>query len=129
MERLLLIAVVGVTMTLLLRSVKAELAAWIGVVTAGLLVLSVVGELTNVVETLQRLSEKYSVPTEYLAVLLKILAIAYLTKFGADLCRDNQQQAIAGKLEFGGRILILACVLPSAIALLELGLSLLEEAL
>lgn len=129
MERLLLIAVVGLTMTLLLRTVKAELAAWIGVITAGLLVLSVLGELTDVMKTLQRLAETYSVPTEFLAVLLKILAIAYLTKFGADLCRDNQQQAIAGKLEFGGRVLILACILPSVIALLELGLSLLKETL
>lgn len=116
-------------MTLLLRTVKAELAAWIGVITAGLLVLSVLGELTDVMKTLQRLAETYSVPTEFLAVLLKILAIAYLTKFGADLCRDNQQQAIAGKLEFGGRVLILACILPSVIALLELGISLLKETL
>ena len=63
-----------------------------------------------------------------LGSVVKILGIAYLTEFGVNISRDAGQNAVAGTLEIGGRILILSCALPAAVTLLETGASLIREA-
>ena len=67
-------------------------------------------------------------PSAMLASVIKILGIAYLTDFGVNVAKDAGQQAIAGTLEIGGRILILSCALPAVVTLLETGASMIREA-
>ena len=121
-----MLAVIGCALAILLRSVRAEYGFIIGGATALLLLLSVIGELTGLFDTIKKLCEAYQVPLTYFAALVKILGIAYLTQFGANLCRDAGQTAIAAKLELGGRIGMLACALPVAVTLLELAVTLLK---
>ena len=73
--------------------------------------------------------ESYGVSTAVLSAVLKIIGLSYLTDFGVGLAKDAGQTVIASNLELGGRILILSCTLPSAIALLETGMTLLKEAI
>lgn len=127
MERILLLAVVGSVTALLFRNERREFSIVVGAVTAGLVLLLAVEQFTGIAQTFEKICASYGVSTAVLAALLKILGLAYLTEFGVGLCRDAGQSAIASNLELGGRILILSCTLPSAIALLETGVSLLRE--
>ena len=111
-----------------MRTVRQEYAIMIGGATAVLLLIEGVLLFTGVSETLERLCGEYSVPTVMLRSVLKILGIAYLSEFGVNIAKDAGQQAIAGALEIGGRVLILSCALPSLVALLETGAALIREA-
>lgn len=124
---MLLIALIGTCVTVLLRSLRAEYAIPAGVVTAVLLLFAGLKNVTAVAETFRKLSDAYGVPLAMLRAVLKIVGLTFLTDFGANVCRDAGQSAIASNLEFGGRVLILLCALPAAVALLETGASLMKE--
>jgi stage III sporulation protein AD len=48
----------------------------------------------------------------YLNTILKIIGIAYVTEFGAQVCRDAGEGAVAGKIEFAGKIMIMVMAVP-----------------
>lgn len=127
MERMLLIAVVGSVTALLFRSEQRGFAIAVGAVTAVTLLILSVDAFTDVGKTMEKICSSYGVPTTLLSAVLKILGISYLTEFGASLSRDAGQTAIAANLELCGRIMVLSCTIPSSIALLETGASLLKE--
>ena len=129
MEQLLLIASIGTCTALLLGALRREYAVFAGVATAVLLLLSGLKHVTLVRETLERMTDAYGVPAALLAALMKIIGLSYLTEFGVNVCRDAGQTAIAGNLEFGGKVLILLCALPALTTLLETGAALLKEAI
>ena len=53
-------------------------------------------------------------------ILLKVLGTALVTQFAADAARDNGQSALAEKIEFAGKLLMLSLSLPVLRALLQL---------
>ena len=61
----------------------------------------------------------------YLAIILKIMGIAYLAEFGAQVCRDAGQGSTATKLEFAAKILVMVLALPIITALVDTVLRLL----
>jgi stage III sporulation protein AD len=127
MERMFLIAAVGSVTALFFRAERREFSVIVGVVTAVLLLLLGIDAFTGVGKTFEKLCASYGVSSTVLSAVLKILGLSYLTDFGVGISRDAGQSAIASNLELCGRIMILSCVLPSAIALLETSASLLKE--
>lgn len=129
MEQLLLIALIGSCTAAMLGALRREYALLAGVATAVLLLLCGLRHVSFVQETLQRMTDAYGVPKTLLLSLGKVVGLAYLTAFGANVCRDAGQTAIAGNLELGGKALILACALPALTTLLETGAALIKEAI
>ena len=128
MEKLVLIALIGSVTSMLMRTIHQEYAVLIGCATAVLLLLGALLRLTGISDMLQRISGEYGVSSAMISATLRILGIAYLTEFGVNIAKDAGQQAIAGGLAFGGRILILSCALPSVLTLLETGASMIKGA-
>ena len=66
-----------------------------------------------------------SVPTfegadkDAIAVILKTLAVAYLTGFGSDICTDAGQRAVANALETAGKAIMLSMALPMLLGIFE----------
>jgi stage III sporulation protein AD len=128
MEKLVLIALIGAVTAYEMRTVRQEYAVLIGGATAVLLLAECIVRFTGVAEAFGGICAEYRIPTAMLGSVVKILGIAYLTEFGVNISRDAGQNAVAGTLEIGGRILILSCALPAAVTLLETGASLIREA-
>lgn len=122
------LAVLGVTLAVTVRSFRPELSLLIGVSTGIVVLLSVVGELMGVIDTLRTVAQQYGVDDGYLGVLLKIIGVAYLAQFGVQICRDAGESAAAAKVELAGRILILSAALPAAVAMLSAAAELLRRA-
>ncbi len=128
MERLVLIALIGSVTAIQMRSVRHEYAILIGGATTLLLLTEGLIRFTGISGALSSICTEYGVSSDLLGTVLKIIGIAYLTDFGVNISRDAGQQAIAGALETGGRILILSCTLPTLVTLLETGAALIREA-
>ncbi len=116
--RILSIAILGAALAVLVRPLRPEMAILIGAATGVIVLLYAVGEVTGVLDTLRRLGEAYGVDSGYIGVLLKIIGIAYAAQFGAQICSDAGESAIAGKVELCGRVLILAAALPVVVTTL-----------
>lgn len=123
------IAIIGVSLAVTVRSFRPELAVLIGVATGAVVLLSVIGELTGLVDALRALADQYGMDTGYIGVLVKIIGIAYIAQFGVQLCKDAGEGAAAAKVELGGRILILSAALPAAVQMLTVAADLLARAM
>ncbi|HWR45203.1 stage III sporulation protein AD [Sporomusa sp.] len=112
----------GFVVTLLILIIKQqrpELAVQLGLTLSTIIFLMVLGKLNVVLDLFRDLSEKANISQMYLNTILKIIGIAYVTEFGAQVCRDAGEGAVAGKIEFAGKILIMVMAVPIIALVLE----------
>ncbi|HWR09956.1 stage III sporulation protein AD [Sporomusa sp.] len=112
----------GFVVTLLILIIKQqrpELAVQLALTLSTIIFLMVLGKINVVLDLFRDLSEKANISQMYLNTILKIIGIAYVTEFGAQVCRDAGEGAVAGKIEFAGKILIMVMAVPIIALVLE----------
>ena len=57
-------------------------------------------------------AENANVKTEDFKSIIKVIGIAYITQFSAEIAKDSGNGAIAKKIELGGKISVLIIMLP-----------------
>lgn len=93
---------------------------------AGVLILFLVmDKLVGVINLIQSISNKASINSGFLELLLKITGIAFLAEFAVSVCKDAGEGAIASKIEIGSKIIIIAMSIPIISSLLEIILKIL----
>lgn len=105
----------GFIVTLLILVIKQqrpELAIQLGLTLSAIIFLMVLSKLNVVLDLFRDLAEKANISQMYLNTILKIIGIAYVTEFGAQVCRDAGEGAVAGKIEFAGKILVMVMAVP-----------------
>ncbi len=105
----------GFVVTLLILIIKQqrpELAVQLGLTLSAIIFLMVLSKLNVVLDLFRDLAEKANISQMYLNTILKIIGIAYVTEFGAQVCRDAGEGAVAGKIEFAGKILVMVMAVP-----------------
>ena len=77
-------------------------------------------KLTGIVNLLQTFASKASINSTFLAILIKITGIAFLSEFAVSICKDSGEAAIASKIEIGSKIIIISMSIPILSSLLEI---------
>lgn len=114
------LGIVAAIMAVFLRQTNSSVNALIISVVAGIIIfIAVLDEIFFVVHSLESLASKANVNQLYLATILKIIGIAYIAEFGAQVCKDAGEGAIASRIEFGAKILVLVLAVPILVAVLE----------
>jgi len=111
---------VAAVLVVILRQYKPEIALLVSLAAGITLFMLVLGKIGAIVEVLKDLSNRANVNLVYLSVILKIVGIAYIADFGAQLCRDAGEGALAAKIEFAAKILILILAIPIVMAVLDI---------
>ncbi|MDR2504967.1 MAG: stage III sporulation protein AD [Oscillospiraceae bacterium] len=94
----------------------------------GLMLFAVFAQkLSAIIDVMTGLSEVAALPSGTLMLLLRVIGIAYITEFAAQMCRDAGEGGIAQKVELGGRLLILTLSVPVLVALMQLMLELIPK--
>ncbi len=119
------IALVATVLTLVLKEQKPMFAFLLAAFTGMVIFLMLLGNIADIMRVLEGLAQKSGVNMVYLKTILKIIGIAYIAEFGAQIVRDAGQEAIASKVELAGKILIMAMALPIITVILETVLKLL----
>ena len=119
MGSLLAIAIIATVLTVLVRSHRPEIAIWLSVVTGLIIVGRILPLINFIVRTLADITSGTRAESVYFTTVLKVIGLAYLAGFGAEVCRDAGERATAGKLELAGKVIILMTALPVLIAVLE----------
>ena len=97
---------------LIIKSQKPELAVQLSLTLAALIFLMVLAKISVVLTLFRDLADKASLSPVYLNTILKVIGIAYVTEFGAQICRDAGEGAVAGKIEFAGKVLVMVMAVP-----------------
>ncbi len=114
------IGLVATILAIVLKTQKPEIAVQISIATGVIIFIFIATRLTVVLEVLNMVAGKIDIDLVYITTIFKIVGIAYVSEFGAQVCRDAGEGAIASKIEFAGKILIMVLAIPILVALLNL---------
>jgi stage III sporulation protein AD len=97
---------------LIIKREKPEIAVQLSLALASIIFLLILTKINIVLNLFRDMAEKANISQMYLNTILKIIGIAYITEFGAQVCRDAGEGAVAGKIEFAGKVLVMVMAIP-----------------
>ena len=114
------VGLIALIILIIVRQYKPEFTIYISIAAGAIIIFMTLDKLSAIINILNSLSKKSGLNAEYLAILLKITGIAILTEFAVSICKDSGETAIANKIDFGGKVIIISMSVPIISALLEL---------
>ena len=121
------IAFIALIIIIMLKQYRPEYAVFISILTGVLILFLVMDKLTGIINLIQSIQDKYSINTQFIAILIKITGIAFLSEFAVSICKDSGEAAIASKIELGSKIIIISMSIPIISNLLEIILNYLHK--
>lgn len=114
------LGILSAVLCVIVRQYKPEMALGISTACGVLILVAVITMLKPSVEAITELTENAGLDESYATILLKALAVCYITQLSADCCRDAGESAIATKIELAGKAAIVVISLPVFASLAEL---------
>ncbi len=116
---LLGLSVVAAVGGLLLKKYNPTYGVVLAVVLGACLLVGAVTYINDIAQVIDRLFQKSGIHKEWFKPMLKAIGICYFAKFGADLCRDAGETAMAGYVELTGKIMMVWLSLPLLAKIME----------
>jgi len=102
----------GSIISILLKEYKKEYALYASLITGGIILTLSLGVLNDVILFIQSFSNRIGDYSGFVYLLLKITGVSILIEFAVSICKDSGESAIASKIDFGGKMIILGMSLP-----------------
>lgn len=116
-------AIFSALTSLLLKRYHPELSFCLSALTLALILLSCLRLLSGAGDFIQTVRTTLNVSAGQLQPALKCLGIAAVCRFGAGLCRDASQSALASAVETAGLLCAAAVAIPSVLAMINMAAS------
>lgn len=116
------IAIIGIVATLLIVLIKKynpEYQIFIAVVTGVIILFVIYSYLGPILQSFQSLWSKTDIDNSYFQIILKVIVIAYITEFGAQICKDAGENSIGMKIELAGKVIIVYLSVPIVLSLID----------
>ncbi|WP_203361992.1 stage III sporulation protein AD [Bacillus sp. REN10] len=91
------------------------------------LFLFLADQIANIILMIKKLAARAEVELVYVETMLKIIGVAYIAEFAAQMTKDAGQDALAAKMELAGKVIILSMAVPILTLLIETILSMLPN--
>ncbi|MDD3653715.1 MAG: stage III sporulation protein AD [Desulfotomaculaceae bacterium] len=115
---------IATVLIVVVKSQRPELGVLLSVAAGVILFLLMLDKIGSIMDVIKDLTDRAGISMVYLGTILKIIGIAYIAEFGAQICRDAGEGAVATKIEFAAKIMILVLAVPIVVAVLQLLLNL-----
>ena len=76
-------------------------------------------QLSDITSAFEQIGLADGVNSECVGIIIKILAVSYITGFGADICSDAGEKAIANAVECIGKVTMVSLSFPMLTAIFE----------
>ncbi len=106
------LGITAAALSAVIRRYNGEYSLFISLAASLLILGAVITALSPLLVLINELTEASGADSGYIAVLLKALAVCYITQLASDCCRDSGESAVAGKIEFAGKIAVLLIAVP-----------------
>lgn len=120
MLRTALLGIVTIMVAMAMKQGKAEFATFVSFTGSILIAWIAIQLLDGITGSFSRMEKLLSLDMEYIALLVKMLGVTYISEFASSLCRDAGYSAVAGQIELVGKLTILTMGMPIVLALFEL---------
>ncbi|TGE34223.1 stage III sporulation protein AD [Desulfosporosinus sp. Sb-LF] len=111
----LIVTVIGVV----LKQIRPEIALQLTILASASIFILILSKIKVIVDLLQTLADQANISSYYLLIVLKIVGVAYLAEFGAQICRDAGESAIATKIELAAKVGVIVLAIPIIVAITE----------
>ena len=115
-----LLGIVTIIIAMAMKQGKAEYATFVSFTGCILIAWIAVRLLEGITGSLERLERLLNLDMEYVALLMKMIGVTYLSEFASSLCKDAGYSAVAGQIELVGKLTILTIGMPIVFALFEM---------
>lgn len=113
------IGVIGALLSIQFKSGKSEYGIYMSVAISILIFACIVDRLEVFVKAVEQITRYIKIDTSYIATMLKMIGITYISEFSSSVCKDAGYQTIAVQIELFSKLTILALGMPVLMALLE----------
>ena len=118
--RICAIVLAGLVIITLIKNYRPEFTVPVTITLSLLILWSAAESLKYIFTYMHTMYGQLSNGNEYFPVIIKVLAIAYITEFTASLCEDAGQKSIGTKVELAGKISVFFVAIPVFTSLLNL---------
>ena len=113
------LGLIAALLALILKEYRPELAMQVSLVAGVIIMLLVLRRIVTAVNVITETAVAAGINLVYLQTLLRVIGIAYLAEFGAQLCRDAGEGSIASRVELAAKVIILVMAVPVIIEIME----------
>lgn len=118
--QIVVVGLISVILGLMLNKQNPEWSMYIRIAAGIIIFFIIIERLGVVLNVVKRMSEKIDIDMIYIEIVFKVLGIAYISEFGAQLCKDAGESSIASKIEFAGKVMIITVSAPVMLALMDI---------
>lgn len=119
MTKIALIGIVTAVIAVSCKGIKTEYGLYAGLAGCMIIAIAGIGKLASLTDVISRFEGYISDNAGYIAILLKMLGIAYVAGIASDISRDAGYNAMASQIEMAGKFSILLISAPILEALLD----------
>lgn len=105
-------ATIIAVLSISLKKYSPEYSMLMIIMTGIFLIFNILQMISPILSEIKKLSKNFGTFQDHIFILLKVLAISFLTQFSSDTCIDAGQTSLASKIELAGKVLILSVSLP-----------------
>ncbi|GAB4266874.1 stage III sporulation protein AD [Thermincola ferriacetica] len=113
------LGIVATVIIVVIKQQRPEFAVQLSLLVGIMFFTFIIGKVNTVVVVFNQLAQRANINMYYMGTVLKIIGIAYVSEFGAQICRDAGEGAIASKIEFVAKVLIMVMAIPIIIAVFD----------
>lgn len=122
-----IIAVSGVVLLSVIKKTDSAYTTLIQLALGVIVLLAVLPRAKDLITATQELISLEGVSEQSIKIMLKAFGILSIGAVTADICRDNGENALAGIVEIGVKIMAVSCALPVFQAVITLATSFLNR--
>ena len=111
--------IIGTVLSVVLKQYKPEFSMYITLITGMLMLGAAVSAVKPALDMISSYMEIADPDSEYAEILIKTLAVCYLTQMAGESCSDAGETSIAAKISLAGKIAVVLIALPLFEKLME----------
>lgn len=124
--KVIIIGIITSITVVVLKNVKPELSVLASIAGGMIILILIVNNLSSIISNFVGIVVKTNVNMDLFTNVLKIVGIGYITEFGANVCNDTGNSAIAEKVLLAGKVIILCFALPIVNSMLNVIMGLIQ---
>jgi stage III sporulation protein AD len=110
--QIILIGVLGTVLAILMKGYNPALSVLISLACGVLIFLTILPMMAEAIGFVRYVGEMADGLGAYTTLALRVIGVAYVAEFGASVCADANESAIAAKIDLAGRVVILILAMP-----------------
>ncbi|MGN0394548.1 MAG: stage III sporulation protein AD [Coprococcus sp.] len=117
--------IIVIMMAIKLNKVNPEYSTLLSIGACLLIIFFVIDKLTGVFGYISKITSYINIDIMYIEIIMKMIGIAYICEFAANICKDAGYSAVASQIEMAGKVSMIALGIPVLMSVIDLVVSLL----